>query len=459
MSTLSVEVPRPLKPFLQPSRYKAAYGGRGGGKSHFFAEQIILQCFRKKTRVACIREVQATIKDSVRQLLIDKISKFGLEAHFKVKDGEIEGPRGSLIIFKGMQSYNAENIKSLEGFDLAWVEEAQTLSARSLRLLRPTIRKEGSEIWFSWNPRHEMDAVDEFFRGKTPPSNAIICPVGWADNPWFTGVLVEEKDQDYAADSEMAEHVWGGGYEIITEAAYYAKWVRAAEKEGRVGYFPPNPALPVVTGWDLGVDDYTAIWFAQIIQGKTLRVVDYYETDNMGAEEIIADTLPEYVKDELERNAKMQEIGRPFPFRYGMHYYPHDIAVREWGAGARTRIDSLIQLGIPQNTIHRGVATNNEDRVQAVRMLLPNVEFHQTERVMKGVNRLRRYRRKYNELMGTYVGPLKDGNDHGADAFGEMAINCGIRPAAPRPTEKPKPQPGQVVLGPPETAKSTRISL
>jgi phage terminase large subunit len=238
LSILKPDVPRAFVPLLKPARYKAAHGGRGGAKSHFFAEQLVLRCFARETRAACIREVQNSLKESVRQLIIDKIQKFGLGGFFEVLEGEIRGANGSLIIFKGMQSYNAENIKSLEGFDIAWVEEAQSLSAHSLKMLRPTIRKEGSEIWFSWNPRHDTDAVDEFFRGAHRPADAIVVEVNWDCNPWFPDVLKAEKDRDYAADPEMADHVWGGGYQIITEGAYYAKLlaapsVRAASARSR----------------------------------------------------------------------------------------------------------------------------------------------------------------------------------------------------------------------------------
>lgn len=459
MSKLEVDVPEAFEPLLRSARYKGAHGGRGGGKSHFFAEQIILRCYAAKTRVACIREVQTTIKDSVKQLLVDKISKLGLQSSFQVLETEIRGPRGSLIVFRGMQSYNAENIKSLEDFDLAWIEEAQSLSERSLRLLRPTIRKDGSEIWASWNPRHDTDAIDNFLRTR-PPADSIVVSVGWEDNPWFNDVLRAEKDEDYAADPEMAEHVWGGGYEILTEAAYYARLIIAAEKAGRVGHFPYNPALPVVTGWDLGIDDYTAIWFAQIIQGQRLRIIDYYESQNLGVDEIFAEALPEYTVDDMLRAAAMQEIPRDRPFSYAGHFYPHDIGLREWGAGGRTRVESVMKLGVPQRLIHRGVAVNPQERVEAVRKLLPVTEFNQSKRVMQGLTRLRRYQRKRNELMGTYVGPLKDGNDHGADAFGELAINCGIHIESPPPKEAEQPKPGQVYIpGAPEASdgKRTRI--
>lgn len=446
-------------PLCQPARYKAAYGGRGGAKSHFFAEQIILRCFVRKTRVACIREVQATIKDSVRQLLIDKIEKLGLGSFFEVLEGEIRCPRtNSLIIFKGMQSYNAQNIKSLEDFDIAWVEEAQTFSEISLRLLRPTIRKDGSELWFSWNPRHETDAVDKFFRGEKPPKDAIIVPVNWNDNPWFPSVLMDEKDQDYANDPEMAEHVWGGGYERITEAAYFAKHIAKAEKEGRIGNFPYDPSLPVLTSWDLGVDDYTSIWFFQIIGGIKARVIDYYEASGLGAADILAEALPEYTLDDKERAVGLAEIGRETPYRYGLHFFPHDIGMREWGAGAKTRAQTVAALGVPLASIRRGVAQDPQERINASRRLLTVTEFYQSKRVMLGVQRLRRYSRRKNEALGTYLGPLHDENSHGADAFGEFAVNCGIQPPAPPAPPKPMPKPGQVPL-PPMPGMSTGVRI
>lgn len=447
-------------PLLQPKRYKAAHGGRGGAKSHFFAEQVLIRCYAKTTRAVCIREVQDTLKDSVRQLLIDKIQKLGLGQFFDVREAEIRGVNGSLIIFKGMQNYNAENIKSLEDFDIAWVEEAQTLSERSLRMLRPTIRKEGSEIWFSWNPRHDTDAVDKFFRGGAKLSNAAIVEVNWYDNPWFPSVLIEEKDTDYANDEEVAEHVWGGGYEIITAASYFGKHVAAAEKSGRVGNFPPVPGEKVYTSWDLGVDDYTVVWFFQVLQSPLrVRVVDYYECDSMGPDEILPEALPEYTKDEADQAAKLVEIGRPFPFEYQRHFFPHDIGQREWGAGAKTRVQTVVSLGVPLDKINRGAAQNPEERINASRRLLPMCEFHQTKRVMVGLSRLRRYSRKFNEHLGTYLGPLKDGNDHGADGFGEFAMNCGIIPEKPVVPPKSQPKPGQFIPPPVHVSTGKRIRL
>lgn len=463
MSTLSIETPRAFEPLLGRSRYKAAFGGRGGAKSHFFAELLIERCLWGPTRAACIREVQNSLKESVRQLLVDKIAKFGLESEFEVLEAEIRTPHGGLIIFRGMQSYNAETIKSLEGYDIAWVEEAQTLSERSLKMLRPTIRKEGSELWFSWNPRHDTDPVDKFFRGASKPPGAVVVNVNWSDNPWFPDVLRDEMKHDRAVDPENAAHVWDGGYELITEGAYYARLVAEAESAGRIGCFPYDPSLPVKTTWDVGVDDYTAIWFLQE-NVNTVRAIDYYESSGIGAQQIIRDALPELIKDPDERAAALSLVGRAAPYRYSAHHLPHDIKVREWGAGARERVKVLVEEGMLMDSVHVGSACDPADRIAATRRLLPYMQFDQGPSPESGVNlgvsRLRKYRRRFNETLNVYLGPLKDGNDHGADALGEFAVNCPL--SALKPPSKPKPkQPiGTVPLpGPPQPQRGVKIRI
>lgn len=422
---LRAEVPRAFLPLLKPSRYKGAYGGRGGAKSHFYAEQMVLRCYAKTTRAACIREVQNSLKESVKQLLADKIQKFGLGEFFDILDTEIRGHNGSLIIFKGMQSYNAETIKSLEGYDLAWVEEAQTFSAHSLKMLRPTIRNEGSELWFSWNPRHDTDPVDHFFRGPSRPADAISVPVNWNDNPWFPVVLKAEKDHDYATNPEQAENVWGGGYEIVTEGSYYAKLLATAEKEGRIGSYPYNPKLEVKTAWDIGVDDYTAVWFVQD-DGKKVYVIDYHEASGEGAEQVVRACMPELIPNDGESRAGLSELGRG-PYKFSRHYLPHDVKVREWGGGAKARFQTLTELGV--KPIHVGAAQGPEERINATRRILPVMHFDNNRRVAVGLARLRRYSRRWNDSMQTYTAPLHDLNSHGADALGEYAVNCGIYPA------------------------------
>lgn len=417
MSTLRVEVPRVFKPLLGAARYKAAHGGRGSGKSHFFAERLVLEAIQKPGfRAACIREVQRTLAQSVKRLIEDKIQRYDLGGAFDVQEAQIKTPGGGIIIFQGMQNHTADSIKSLEGFDLAYVEEAQSLSQRSLDLLRPTIRKEGSEIWFAWNPRLDTDAVDLFFRGKARPPGAVVVEANWQDNPFFPEVLREEMLHDYATDPEKADHVWGGGYEVVTEGSYYARLLVEAERDNRVGAFPYDPSLPVITAWDIGVDDYTAIWFLQE-NGRQVRAIDYYETSGDGAQLIVEDAL----------NSK--------PYRYSKHYMPHDVKVREWGAGAKSRQQTLRELGV--SPIMVGVAQGPEERINAARALFPCVHFDAAKTEL-GRKRLRNYRRRWSEPLQTFQGPLHDDNSHGADAFGEFAVNCSIRPVAPEPPRKPR---------------------
>lgn len=431
---LEIPIPRKLVPLLEPKRYKGVHGGRGSSKSHTFAALAVATNYSRPLRGVCIREVQNTIKDSSKQLIEAKIGALGLDAHFDVTRDEVRGSNGSLILFRGMQSFNADNIKSLEGIDWAWIDEAQNLSARSWRLLRPTIRRPNSEIWCSWNPRHDTDAVDEFFRGKGRDGAMQVCiEMNWIDNPWFPDVLRQEREADYAVDSEMAEHVWGGGYEIISEGAYYARWIAAAEREGRVGNFPYNPSLRLRTAWDLGMDDYTAIWFIQD-DGNTPTAVDYYECNGTGFDEQIAVAMPEIFvppSDDIsfigwDRQKALDEFGRDMPFKYDGHFLPHDVKVRELGASGRHRFQTLQRLGM--KNVHKGVIGSAEERVGAGRALLPRMRFNASPRVLHGLKRLRNYKKKFNELMGQYEGPKKDGNDHGADAFGEYALNCDLLP-------------------------------
>lgn len=173
------------------------------------------------TRAVCIREVQVSLKQSVKRLIEDKIEQLGVGGYFDVLDTEIRGPDGGLIIFQGMQSHTAESIKSLEGYDIAWCEEAQSLSQLSLRLLRPTIRKPGSELWFTWNPDSETDPVDTLLRGDKRVPGAIVVEANWADNPWFPDELEQERLVDLGRDPDGYDHVWEGGYQTISEAVIF----------------------------------------------------------------------------------------------------------------------------------------------------------------------------------------------------------------------------------------------
>lgn len=227
-------------------------------KSHTFADNLIDRCMTHPgTRWACIREVQLTLAQSVKQLLEDKIKAFGLGESgtndFRILNTHIETPGGGVILFLGMQTYNADNIKSLEGLDGAWVEEAQTLSQRSLDLLRPTIRKEGSEIWFSWNPRNATDPVDKFLRGKDCPEGAVVIFSSYKDNPWFPEVLRKEMEWDKRVDYDKYAHIWLGEYEKHTNARVFKNW--------RVEPFdtPASAQIRVGADWGYSVDPSTLV--------------------------------------------------------------------------------------------------------------------------------------------------------------------------------------------------------
>jgi phage terminase large subunit len=224
-STLAIPTARKFLPLLEPARYKGAHGGRGSGKSHFFAEALVERCMLQSgTRVACVREVQRSLKNSVKLLVEDKIRSLGLSRYFETLEAEIKTPGGGVIIFQGMQNHTADSIKSLEGFDIAWVEEAQSLSQRSLDLLRPTIRKVGSEIWFSWNPNKPSDPVDALLRGDSPPSDAVVIEVNWSDNPWLPDELRNDLEDDKLRDPDKFLHVWGGHYSLNSEARVFRNW-------------------------------------------------------------------------------------------------------------------------------------------------------------------------------------------------------------------------------------------
>jgi phage terminase large subunit len=226
MSTLQVKTPRWASPLLEPARYKGAYGGRGSGKSHFFAEMVIEEHIRDANRsTVCVREYQKSLNQSVKRLLETKIQEMKADAYFEVQGAIIKNRKGEgRIIFQGMQNHTADSIKSLEGYDCAWVEEAQSLSQRSLDLLRPTIRRKGSELWFSWNPRNDDDPVDILLRSDNRPPGAIVVEANYCDNPWFPSVLREEMEYDRGRDPDKYQHVWLGGYLRNSMSRVFSNW-------------------------------------------------------------------------------------------------------------------------------------------------------------------------------------------------------------------------------------------
>jgi phage terminase large subunit len=399
--TLSIEVPRKLKPLLAPKRYKGAYGGRGGAKSHFFAEQVILKCYVTTSRIVCIREVQNSIKDSVRQLLIDKIHKLGLADHFQVLDTEIRGANGSFIVFKGMQSYNAANIKSLEAFDIAWVEEAQTLSQHSLDLLRPTLRKEGSELWFSWNPRYKTDPVDKFFR-KSPPPDAISVSINWMDNPWFPDVLRKELDHDFWIDPDKAEHIWNGAYGAGM-GAILAKYVNQAERQQRirddVEYDHDGGALEL--SCDLGFRDTTGWWYWQRKLGG-YSLLKYEGESGWDASDWI-----QRIKYVLEEELKIPRLGKI--------WLPHDARAKTFQS-KHSSVEQFVEA-FGADKVAIVPMTRKEHQINAARTVIQRCEFNKTL-CENGLDGLMAWEFEWSEENNVFSRePLHNWASHPADAF------------------------------------------
>lgn len=401
MSTLSVPVARVFLPLLSPDyRYYGAHGGRGSGKSHFFAEQVLLRVLDGE-RWVCIREVQQSIRDSVKQLIEDKVIKHGVGAQFQILENDIRhSSTGGRIVFRGMQSYNAENIKSLEDFDGAWIEEGQTLSQYSLDLLRPTLRKRSSKIFCSWNPRYKTDAVDVFFR-KNPPSNAICVEANWPDNPWFyETALPEDMRNDYENDEIKAEHIWGGAYGIL-EGSILGRWVSKARREGRVNNSvkcDPDGAPLVITS-DLGFRDTASWWFWQPTVGG-FRLVAYIGDSGLDAQEWI----PRLQTTIKSMDVKLDKI-----------WMPSDAKAKTFQSKHTSMEQFISAFGI--NKIDIVPATNKSDQINAARTVINRCEFN-SELCEDGIDGLEAWEYEYNVDTKSYSRhPKHNWASHPSDAF------------------------------------------
>lgn len=266
MSELRIRTPEVFEPLLEPSRYKGAWGGRGSGKSHFFAELWLEENISEQLDCVMIREVQKDLSFSVKKLLEAKIETYNAGAYFDVQDRRIMSKSGGRTIFEGMQNHTADSIKSLEGFKRAWFEEAQRASQRSLDLLRPTIRAEGSELWFSWNPEQSTDPVDVLLRGENPPPRSIVVKANYRDNPWLPKELTEELEYDRNRDPDKFAHIWLGEYQRNSEARVFRNW--------KVEEFDTAPDAVFRFGADWGFATDPTVLVRCYIVGRKL-FVDY----------------------------------------------------------------------------------------------------------------------------------------------------------------------------------------
>jgi len=302
-----------------------------------------------------------------------------------------------------MRDHTADSIKSLEGFKRAWVEEAQNLSARSLTLLRPTLRAKGSQLWASWNPTRKSDAIDEFLRARKP-ANAIVVQANWRDNHWFTKELADERRLDLALYPERYDHIWEGDYAKAFDGAYFAKQLAAARLEGRIGKVARDPLLPIRAVFDLGGSgaraDAMAIWLVQWA-GQEIRVLDYIEG--------IGQVLAHYVSELRGKG-----------YQSAVCILPHD-GMNENNITGKRYEDHLRDAGFEVIVVPNQGKGAAAMRIEAVRRIFPRVWFNEAT-TEAGRDALGYYHERKDETRQVGLGPDHDWSSHAADAFGLMAV-------------------------------------
>lgn len=414
MRNLQIPTAEVFEPLLQSARYKGAWGGRGSGKSHFFAGLMIEDCLAEPgdtgegMRAVCIREVQKDLSQSSKLLLETKLKahRLGEADGFRAYRDVISTPGDGLIIFKGMNDYTADSIKSLEGYKRAWWTEAQTATLHSLNLLRPTLRAPGSQLLFDWNPRRKVDPIDVMLRGPELPTSATIVKANWRDNPWLTAELEQERQDCLRQQPDQYDHIWEGGYVSVIEGAYYAKCLTAARAANRIGRVAADPLMTIRLFFDIGGTgaraDAVAIWAAQFI-GKEIRVVDYYEA--------VGQPLATHLNWMRDRGytPKRAQIWLPHDGETNDKVY--DVSYESAIKAAEYDVTVVPNQG-------KGAA---KARVEAGRRYFPSIWFNQ-ETCQGGLDALGWYHEKKDEQRSIGLGPEHDWSSHGADAFGLMCV-------------------------------------
>ena len=396
MTELRVRIPEKLLPLFKPYRYKVAYGGRGSGKSWSFARALLTIGRSRQIRVLCTREVQKSIKESVKRLLDDQIAALGLGDWYESLETEIRGRNGTIFAFAGLANHTVESVKSYEGFDIVWVEEAQTVSKKSWDILIPTIRKEGSEIWVSFNPSLDTDETWKRFV-ENPPPNAFVVAMNYNDNPWFSDVLEQERKHCQESSPEDYDNIWEGKCRSAVEGAIYASEVAQAMAEGRVCQVPYNPRLKAHTVWDLGWNDSMSIIVVQRHLNSVL-IIDYIEDSHK--------TLDFYA-------AKLNQM----PYNWGHDYLPHDGNTKDFKTG-KSAAEILRAFG------RKTKQTPNipvESGIKVARQTFGQCYFDKVK-TARLVECLRRYRRNVSNTTGEPGAPVHDEYSHGADSFRYLGI-------------------------------------
>ena len=392
MSETNAQFPVKMASLFDKARYKVYYGGRGAGKSHSAAKALLILGAKSQIRVLCAREYQTSIKDSVHKLLCDQIELMNLHGFYEITQSSIRGKNGSEFAFVGLKN-NVANVKSYEGVDYCWVEEAQTVSRHSWNTLIPTIRKEGSEIWITFNPELETDETYQRFVVR-PPEQAVVQKINWSDNPWFPEVLALEKDSLKSRDPSAYQTVWEGLCRLTVDGAIFANEMQVAELDGRITKVTYDPTKPVHAIFDLGWADSTAIWFLQFV-GMETRLIRYHEDSQK--------TISHYL-------ALMQTYG----YMYDTLWLPHDAQNKTLASNGKSIEEIVRAAGHKTRIIER---TPIVDSINAARTTFRNCWFDR-ENCHDGLQCLRHYRYEVDPETGQFSrNPLHDQYSHGADAF------------------------------------------
>lgn len=389
---MHIELPEKLQFLFTPARYKVLRGGRGSGKSWGVARALLIQGSMAPKRYLCTREVQKSIQQSVHQLLKDQIAAMGLSSFYEVLQTTIRGKNGTEFFFAGLSDLTVDSIKSFEGVDVVWAEEAQTISDRSWSVLIPTIRKEGSEIWITYNPELESDPTHERFVLNTPPGSVVV-EMNYSDNPWFPKTLDDErKHAQETLKPEVYAWIWEGKCKPAVEGAIYFDEIAKAENEGRIRDVPIDPLLKTHAVWDLGWNDSMSIILVQR-SASELRIVDYIEDSHR--------TLDDYVR-------QLKQM----PINWGTHYLPHDGFAKDFKTGKSAQ-EILESLGC---SVEQTPNMHIEEGIRASRMTFGRIYFDKTK-AKRLIECLKRYRRNISKVTGEAGTPLHDEYSHGADAF------------------------------------------
>lgn len=423
---LDIEFSDNLQLLFQPKRFKVLYGGRGAGRSWGVARALLLLGTQRPIRVLCCRELQKSISESVHAVLKDQITALGLEGFYRVEVSKIYGANGTQFSFEGIKN-NTTAIKSYEGIDYCWVEEANKVSKTSWGVLIPTIRKEWpldwrergmekpefqAEIWVSFNPELDTDyTYTRFVKDKRLKTVQRIGSTGqpWTyqegpdsfvikmthrDNPWFPEVLRSEMEAERERDYDNYLNVWEGRTVLQLEGAVYKNELRKVREEGRICHVPYEPEVPVDCFWDLGERDYTAIWFGQYV-GMQFRVLAFFEGQGVG-------DINYYLKELQSR-----------PYVYGTMFLPHD--AKHSRLGMKHSIEQQIRMKYETRIVPK--INKIADGINMTRMFFSKVWFDETE-CADGVAHLSRY--SYTVVDGQYSRePHHDSAGHtdAADAF------------------------------------------